>query len=155
MNKKLGFKRNTLKIVLLSVATLGVYYVYWYINLQNQIYKQTEQGFKGAIHIVLSFFTGGVYAVYWHFAVGNYIKKCGGRNRSLLYGLPFVAAFVITLMFCITFIRNAIGIPTAPWLSYLIGGLVMFITMLACMALIQNDVNKLSLNIDALEGQEQ
>ena len=133
------------KLVLLSIATLGVYYIYWFCSLQNQIYKQSGQGLKAWVHILLSLFTGGIYAVVWHFLVGSYIKNCGGKNRGLLYGLPFALAFIVTLMFCITFIRNAIGIPTAPWLSYLIGGLLIFATMITCMGLIQSDVNKVSI----------
>ena len=148
---KLNKKQNILRLVLLSITTLGIYYVIWFCSTQNQIHKQMNQGLSGVLHILLSAFTGGIYAVVWHFLVGLYIKRAGGKNRGLLYGLPFTVTFIVTLMFCITFIRNAIGIPTEPWLSYLIGGLLMFATMLISMAFIQSDINKISLQSEIEE----
>lgn len=137
----IDYKKSIARITLLSIATLGAYYAYWFCSLQSQINKQTKQGLKGHVHILLSVLTGGICAAFWHFAVGFYIAKCGGKNRWWLHGFIFSIAFIVTLMFCITFLRNAIGIPTAPWLSCLIGGLTMFTAMLTSMVVIQHQVN--------------
>jgi len=149
--KCFNYSHSLRRIILLSLATLGVYYVYWFITLQAQIYRQTGQGLKPVAHILLSVFTGGIYAIVWHFLVGFYIAKSGGKNRWWLQGILFSVAFVVTIMFCITFLRSAIGIPTQPWLSYLIGGLTMFASMLVCMAIIQLEINKINSNC-AKEG---
>ena len=135
--------RNPFKLITLSIITLGIYYAYWYYRTQKQIHTLSKQGPNITTHILLSLLTVGLYTIYWHFAVGYYIKNMGGKNHSLIYGTLFSIGYIITILFSVTFIRNAIGIPTSPTVSYIIGATTIFTAVFINMILIQKDINEI------------
>ena len=78
-------KRNLLTMVLLIIFTFGIYGLYWYCSFQNQIKKETGEGFGGLGHLLMTFITFGIYSLYWSYAVGGRIEKAGGKNNGILY----------------------------------------------------------------------
>lgn len=78
-------KRNLITMVLLTLVTLGIYPLYWYCSFQNQIKKETGEGFGGFGHLIVTMFTFGIYGIYWTYAVGGRIEKLGGKNSGVLY----------------------------------------------------------------------
>lgn len=78
-------RRSLIAMVLLSIITLGFYSLYWYCSFQNQLKKETGEGFGGFGHLMATIFTLGFYAIYWSYAVGGRIEKAGGKNNGVLY----------------------------------------------------------------------
>ena len=78
-------KRNLLVCFLLSVITLGIYFVYWQCSFQGQLKEQTGKGFGAVGHFFMCLFTCGIYSIYWQYAAGKRLAEQGAEDHSILY----------------------------------------------------------------------
>ncbi len=78
-------KRSILVMILLTIITLGIYLLVWYIMFQMELKKQTGEGFGGLAHFLMTFVTLGIYSIYWQYAAGKRLAKQGASDHSVLY----------------------------------------------------------------------
>ncbi len=79
-------------MILLLIVTLGIYGIYWTVAFQNDIKRQTGEGFGGIVHLILIFVTFGIYYLYWCYKTGERLEKIGASNQGVIYLiLNFVA----------------------------------------------------------------
>lgn len=86
-------KRNIFVMILLTIITLGIYQIYWTCSFQNQLKKETNEGFGGFGHLVMLIVTFGIYSIYWQYAAGARLAKLGATNHGVMY-----------LIFCFVFL---------------------------------------------------
>lgn len=74
--------RNIAVAIILSIITLGLYDIYWFICLTNDSNEMsdTDKTASGGVAFILSFITFGIYWFYWCYKLG---KKVG--DSAVLY----------------------------------------------------------------------
>ncbi len=96
-------ERSILGMIVLSVITVGIYDVYWYIKFQMELKEKTGEGFGGFGHFLMLLFTFGIYGIYWQYAAGQRLAKQGATDQSILYlillfvGGAFINPFLMQL----------------------------------------------------------
>ncbi len=85
-------KRNIVVMVILSIVTAGIYSLYWYCSFQNQLKKETGDGFGGLGHLLITLITGGIYGIYWQYAAGKRLEKLGSTDNAVLYLILSIVA---------------------------------------------------------------
>ncbi len=86
-------QRNIAVSVILSIVTCGIYALYWFVQITNDVNtlatpeKKTSGGTALLLHIV----TCGIYGIYWAYRMGELLDSAqtarGGaaQNRAVLY----------------------------------------------------------------------
>ncbi|WP_201756866.1 DUF4234 domain-containing protein [Isachenkonia alkalipeptolytica] len=87
-------KRSIGMMILLTIITLGIYEIYWYVAFQSELKEHTGEGFGGLGHLFVTIITFGIYYIVWQFLAGKRIAKLGGEDFSLLYLL--LSLFVLS-----------------------------------------------------------
>ena len=81
-------------VVILSIVTLGIYGLYWFVVTQDAIHERSGKGFGGIGTLLLSLITCGIYAIYWYCVLGSRMVDCGvEKNRTGLYLLLLIIPF--------------------------------------------------------------
>jgi len=108
-------QRNIAMAIILSLITCGIYGIYWFITLTNEVgYLSRDSNFTGGKHFLLTLVTCGIWSYIWSYQVGKQVAEAQ-RQRG------FYASDNSTLYVILTFF--GLGIVTY--------------------ALVQSDVNKL------------
>lgn len=82
-------KRNEALVVIFSIITLGIYYLYWVAKVQEDLKRRTHLGF-GGVGTALCHFVP-FYWLYYSFALGRRLELLSGKDRAVLY---FVLTFL-------------------------------------------------------------
>ena len=106
-------RRNLGIMVVLTIITFGIYYLYWYCSVQNQLRMKTGRGFGGLGHLLMLFipFVNFVYMIYWMCVVSPRIAEAGGANRGALPVLCILIPFVGSLIFMLWMQNDVNNIP--------------------------------------------
>lgn len=66
-------RRDIVKAVLLSIVTCGIYNIFWFINVTNDMNRLTgnEKDTAGGVCFVLNLITCGIYGYYWAYQMGK------------------------------------------------------------------------------------
>jgi len=108
-------KRNIATCIILSLITCGIYGIYWFICLADDVNTVAEvQDTSGGMVFLLTLVTCGIYGFYWAFRCGEKIDRAK-QNR----GIPASNGGILYL------------------LLYLFGGIIAY-------ALIQHEINQLA-----------
>lgn len=108
-------QRNLAICVILSIVTCGLYSLYWFICLSDDVNSLSEkEGTSGVAAVLLTIITCGLYGLYWSYMQGEKLDKIK-TNR----GIPSSNSGVLYLI-----------------LSLLSVGIISYILM-------QNEINKL------------
>lgn len=110
-------KRNIGVYLILSIITCGIFAIYWFIVLTDDVKKASEDDdmASGGVAFLLSLVTCGIYRFYWAYKMGKNVAVAQENNK-------------------VTVTDNSV--------LYLILALFGFGIVNYC--LIQNDLNKLS-----------
>jgi hypothetical protein len=102
--------------IFLTLITCGIYGIYWFIVLTNDVGKLSgDSSFTGGKHFLLTLVTCGIWSYIWSYQVGKQVGEVQ-RQRGLLISDNSVLYLVLTFF--------GLGIVTY--------------------ALVQSDVNKLA-----------
>ncbi len=104
-------QRSIGMMILLTIVTLGIYALYWYISFQMELKQQTGEGFGGLGHFLMSIITFGIYTIYWYYKVGERLEKQGGPNNGILYLILVLVGFGWLNMFLIQSEANKLNAP--------------------------------------------
>lgn len=86
-------ERNIAVAVILSLVTCGIYMIYWFVVLTNDVktYSEDQDLPSGGICVLLTIITCGIYGVYWAYKIGELMKNAQEKNglaikdNSILY----------------------------------------------------------------------
>lgn len=98
-------QKNIAVSIILSIVTCGIYAIYWFITLTNDVNTLSgdSEATSGGVAFLLSLITCNIYGLYWAYKQGERIdaaKKArnleGGTNNILylilcLFGLGIIA----------------------------------------------------------------
>lgn len=101
-------KRNVAVCVILSIVTCGIYMLYWYVCVVNEVDAVTEApGPGGGMCLLLTIVTCGIYNVYWGWKMGD--KLDASRARHGVVPGSFAILFLLLNLFGLTIVSLAIS----------------------------------------------
>ena len=76
--------RSIVMAILLTIVTCGIYGLYWFVVLTNEMNKLSgrEQDTSGGMALLLSLVTCGIYTFYWAYKIGEKRDAVAGENAS-------------------------------------------------------------------------
>lgn len=69
--------------IFLTIVTCGIYGIYWYYCILDDLYKVNGQPSNAGTDVLLSIVTCGIYSVYMMYKIGNMVS-----SARMGYGLP-------------------------------------------------------------------
>ena len=77
-------KVNVGKAVLLTICTFGLWGIFWFIALTDELNLVTheEEGVHGVKAWVFSVLTLGIYGIYWAYRIGKKVELLKGSKNS-------------------------------------------------------------------------
>ncbi|MBQ7542974.1 MAG: DUF4234 domain-containing protein [Clostridia bacterium] len=99
--------RDIALAVLLSVVTCGIYNIFWFIKMVEDVRKAAndQTSFTGGVTWLLTIITGGIYGWYWYYQAGKKMKYAkqvrnmpAEDNTEILYLVLSIFGFGIINM---------------------------------------------------------
>jgi len=83
-------KRSIAKAIILSIVTFGIYEIYWFIKMTNEVAEITgdHNNASGGMAFFLTLITGGIYGIFWAYKMGEKLDRHEGAtkgDRALIY----------------------------------------------------------------------
>lgn len=77
-------KRSIVSCILLSIITCGIYGIYWFVCLTNDMNKASgnDNDTRGGIAYILGLVTCGIYTCYWAYRLGVKRDQLDGEKGS-------------------------------------------------------------------------
>lgn len=95
-------ERNIALSIVLSVVTCGIYGLYWFVCITNDVNTVSEeQGTSGGMAVLFTIITCGIYGLYWAYKCGDKLdtakQKRGipASNGGILYLILFMFGGII------------------------------------------------------------
>jgi len=106
-NGPVGKIRSTGLCIVLALVTLGIYTIFWFYAVHNEMKRHSNQGLDGGIAAVLAFFVGIVMAYITPNDVGNLYELRGMRKPvSAATGLWYFPGIFILIGPIIWFVKT-------------------------------------------------
>ncbi len=94
-------KRNIGVYLILSIITCGIFAIYWFIVITDDVKKLSEDDdmTSGGVAFLLTLITCGIYSIYWAYKMGKNIaiaeEKKGATvtDNSILYLILAIFGF--------------------------------------------------------------
>ena len=86
-------KRNIAVCIILSIVTFGIYGLYWFVQITNDINRlaNPEKKISGGIALLLMIVTCNIYGIYWAYKMGGLLDEAlvarnePAQNRAVVY----------------------------------------------------------------------
>ena len=81
-------RRNIAAAIIFSIITCGIYGIYWFIKLTDEVnYVTGNNDTSGGVAFLLGIVTCGIYYIYWAYRMGEKIDAHARTNssRGILY----------------------------------------------------------------------
>lgn len=86
-------KRDIALAIVLTIVTCGIYGLYWFVVLTDDVKTASDdtEFQSGGIALLLTIVTCGIYGLYWAYKMGELLKKAQEKNKlavkdnSILY----------------------------------------------------------------------
>lgn len=88
--------RNIVTAIILSIVTCGIYAIYWYYTILNDLYTANNQPSKAGTDVLLTIITCGIYGFYMAYQMGKMIN-----SAHIQWGLPEKDDSVVYLLLSI------------------------------------------------------
>lgn len=109
-------QRNIALCIILSIVTCGIYGLYWFVCITDDMNAAVEeQGTTGVMALLLTIVTCGIYSFYWAYKMGEKVDALKAKN-----GVPSSNSGILYLILCI------FGLSIVAW------------------AIIQNELNQVA-----------
>jgi hypothetical protein len=104
-----GIERRDIGIaVILSIVTCGIYSLYWYYKMIDDLYRINGLESKAGMDLILSLVTCGIYYIYMYYKMGVLLRDAsGGRNddKPILF---LLLALFTPMVFFLVLVANCI-----------------------------------------------
>ena len=80
--------RNIVVCIILSIVTLGIYGIYWFIKMtdESNALAPNNATTSGGKAFLLTLVTCGIYGIYWYYKLGNKVgEMSGGSDQGVVY----------------------------------------------------------------------
>jgi hypothetical protein len=80
--------RNIVLAIIFSIITCGIYGIYWFICITNDMEAVTPEDdyqTSGGMAFLFSIITCGIYGWYWNYRMGRKMDSLKGGNHSILF----------------------------------------------------------------------
>ncbi len=102
-------KRDPAVALLLSFVTCGIYTIYWFISITDEVkfVTQSKKLNSGGMSFLLSLITCGIYSFIWAYNMGKALfehdqaKGKAGEDRSVLFVISQVVGLSIVTYFLV------------------------------------------------------
>ncbi len=76
-------ERSLALAIILSIITCGIYAIYWFIVLSDDVkeYSQDQEMMSGGIAFLLNLITCGLFGIYWVYKLGKNMFKAQQLNN--------------------------------------------------------------------------
>ncbi|MBQ3408159.1 MAG: DUF4234 domain-containing protein [Clostridia bacterium] len=95
-------QRNVAVAILLSIVTCGIYGIYWFIVLSDDVGKANNNpNISGGVAFLLNLVTCGIYGMYWSYKLGKEMYEANqkhgiaAKDNSVLYLILAIFGFQI------------------------------------------------------------
>lgn len=95
-------ERNIAVCIILTIVTCGIYGIYWFICLTDEVNTVSyTEGTSGGMAFLFSLITCGIYSIYWMFKQGEKIdaaknsRGVDSSNSGIVYLLLAIFGFGI------------------------------------------------------------
>ena len=86
-------ERNVVTAVILSIVTCGIYAIYWFIVMTDDVKAaaKDDQIASGGVAFLFTLLTCGIYGIYWAYKMGELMAKAQAdrgmtvKNNAVLY----------------------------------------------------------------------
>lgn len=87
-------KRNMAVAIILSIVTCGIYGLYWFVVLTDDMKQASNdvEGVSGGVALLLTIITCNIYGLYWAYKQGERMDNAkamrgmaGGGNSNILF----------------------------------------------------------------------
>ena len=76
-------RRNIAVAIILTIVTCGIYGIYWYIKLNDELKSASGDGFfEGVKNFLLTLVTCGIWGYYWAYKVGKATMDVQQKSNS-------------------------------------------------------------------------
>lgn len=100
-------KRNIATCIILSIVTFGIYGIYWFVQINNDINELANPPKRtgGGVAFLLTIITLNIYGIYWAYKMGGLLDSAQSQR-----GLPTQNRAVIYL------ILQVVGLSIVNWI---------------------------------------
>lgn len=75
-------KRNVVTSILLSIITCGIYAIYWFITMTDDVSRANDNpDFSGVKAFLFTIITCGIYSIYWYYKMGKELYEAGQKHN--------------------------------------------------------------------------
>ena len=75
-------ERNFVVGIILSIITCGIYYIYWFITLTDDVrVVNKNSSLSGVKSFLFTIITCGIYGYYWAYKMGKTLVKAKEKNN--------------------------------------------------------------------------
>ena len=76
-------KRDIALAIVLSFITCGIYGIYWFVVLTNDVKTVSDDKdlASGGVAFLLTLITCGIYGIYWAYKMGELVKKAQEKKK--------------------------------------------------------------------------
>lgn len=113
-------ERNVALCIIFSIITCGIYYLYWFICVTDDINTVSQDySTSGIMSLILTIVTCNIYGFYWAYKCGeklDNVKSSQGypsNNSGLLYLILYFFAGIVTLAILQNELNNFTETPSA------------------------------------------
>ncbi|MWV46307.1 DUF4234 domain-containing protein [Paenibacillus sp. HJL G12] len=97
-------QRNIVLAIILSLVTCGLYGIYWFIVMTNEVgILSKDYSFTGGKHFLLTLITCGIWTFIWAYQIGQHVAEAQRQrgqavsDNSILYViLTFFGLSIVT-----------------------------------------------------------
>ena len=95
-------QRSIVTAIILSIVTCGIYSIYWFICLTNEMNKAAcrESDTNGLTSWLLNLITCGVYGFYWAYKMGEKRDIIANENGSSHFLYMILTFFGLSIVVC-------------------------------------------------------
>ncbi len=104
-------QRNIVLSVVLSLLTLGIYGIYWFIKVNNEANEMGKGDYKtgGGMVILFIIITFGIYALYWCYKQGENYDYISGKTNSDSSLLFLIIGLISSTLIPLILLQNEIN----------------------------------------------
>ena len=95
-------ERNIVVAILLSIVTCGIYGIYWFITLTDDVSRANDDpSFTGVKAFLFTLITCGIYSIYWNYKIGKEMFEANQKHgitandNSIMYLILSIFGFSI------------------------------------------------------------
>lgn len=100
-------KRSIPMCIVLSIVTCGIYMLYWFVKVTDEVNLVTEQqDTTGGMSLLFDIITCGIYGIYWGWKIGGKLEWA--RARRGIPGSSMNILFLVLNLFGLTIVTLAL-----------------------------------------------